>query len=303
MRSGRDDTWLVVGADGGIGGGLFRRLAAAGLPAQGTTRRAGVAQPSVNALDLAAPSVSWNLPPRVAVAYLCAAVTSGEECRRSPEVTRLVNVERTLDLARMLRDRGALVVFLSTNQVFDGSRPHRLAEDRPCPETEYGRQKAEAEAEILALGGAVVRLTKVFTRPPALFRSWADALAAGETVAPLADMVFSPVPPGVATDALVAVGSRRARGVVQVSGERDVSYAEVANAIADQVGASRLLVRPGLVAARGLHPGSAPRHTTLDTRRLVQEFEMVVPPVETTVEGLVRDAAPGSQRAGNGRAA
>jgi hypothetical protein len=47
-----------------------------------------------------------------------------------------------------------------TNLVFDGSVPCRNAHDAACPVTEYGRQKAEAEKQLLALGNmaAVVRV-------------------------------------------------------------------------------------------------------------------------------------------------
>jgi dTDP-4-dehydrorhamnose reductase len=290
-----DGLRLVVGSDSGIGSRLFARLAAAGVFVRGTTRRPGSAGGPVGLLDLSEPPSAWELPDRVSVAYLCAAVTSIEECTREPVRTRAVNVDRTVTLARHLRERGALVVFLSTNQVFDGTRPRRPADDLVCPRTEYGRQKADTEREVLALGGAVVRLTKVFTAPPPLLRNWAAALQAGDPVAPFSDMVLSPVPSELVTGVLAAVGDRRAVGVVQVSGDRDVSYAELAARLADRVGADRGLVRPVTAATRGLAPGAAPPHTTLDTIRLVREFGAAVPQVEATVGGLIDRAAADAQ--------
>ena len=272
-----EDLWLIVGGDSTIGAALARQ---AGRRAICTSRRP--ASDNVLSLDLASDPASWVLPESIEVVFLCAAVTSIEVCRTQPAETRLVNVERTLSLARLLAARGAHVVFLSTNQVFDGSRPHRLASDPTCPQTEYGRQKAEAERGILDLGGAVVRLTKVMAEVPPLFRSWDAALREGRTIAPFEDLFFSPVPLDAVMRTLVEVGARRLSGIVQVSGACDVSYADVAKRLA----ADRDLVRPVSVASKGIRPEAAPRFTTLDCSRLNCELSIAIPAVFETIDSL-----------------
>mgnify|MGYP003345501769 CR=1 FL=1 len=167
--------WLVVGGDSTIGSALVRQATAAGRRVIGTSRK--WSEKSLR-LDLADDSRSWVLPERVGVAYLCAAVTSMDACRTSPGGTRWINVVQTTALARLLAARGARVVFLSTNQVFDGSKPHRPANDPTCPRSEYGRQKADAEHAILDCGGSVIRFTKVMAEKNALFQSWATTLRA-----------------------------------------------------------------------------------------------------------------------------
>jgi xanthine dehydrogenase small subunit len=59
-------------------------------------------------------------------------------------------------LARRLLSLGAFVVFTSTNLVFDGEQAHYATCATPHPTSEYGRQKAEAERALLALGARVV---------------------------------------------------------------------------------------------------------------------------------------------------
>lgn len=248
--------WLIVGADGGIGSALAARLPNAVC----TSRRPSRAE--VLLLDLERDPRSWQLPDDVSVAFLCAARCSIMDCRKHPSETRMVNVLRTVQLAERLALRGSFVVFLSTNQVFDGSIPFRKPGDAPCPLTEYGRQKAEAERAILALNGAAVRFTKVFGDVPPLLRTWAESLQRGETIEPFADLMCSPVPVSAAVQALVACGERREPGIVHVSGDRDVSYSAVASLLAASLGAAPELVRPVTGAAR-IDAATATPHTTL----------------------------------------
>lgn len=270
-----DAAWLVVGADGGIGRPLLARLRADGRPAVGTTRRAdgdGVH------LDLSADPNSWQLPDRVAVVYLCAAVTSIDACRRDPAGTRAVNVDRTLALTARLRECGAHIVFLSTNQVFDGTVPFRGEGDAVCPLTEYGRQKATAEAALLAAGGTtVVRFTKVVPPHWPLVRNWRAALDRGEPVEAFGDMVLSPVPLGIAVEALVRVGAKRPGGVIHVSGAEDYTYAEFARRLAVAVEADPDLVQTVSCRERGIPPEAAPAHTALVTERLRRELGIEAP--------------------------
>ena len=281
--------WLVVGADGQIGQRLLRRLQAEGRPAVGTTRRDS---PGLLPLDLAGPPQQWQLPERVAVAYLCAAIASIDKCESDPVGTRLINVERTLELVERLHARGGHVVFLSTNQVFNGAKPMRSEKDAVCPLTEYGRQKAEVEAKLLAGGrAAIVRFTKVVVPGWKLIGDWAAALGQGEPIAAFADMVMAPVPAAFAVEALTAIGAARATGIFHVSGERDISYLEVALRLAKRIGASRDLVRPMSIAERKITRAAAPLHTTLDAGRLRREFGLACPPAIATLDEVFETRA------------
>jgi dTDP-4-dehydrorhamnose reductase len=181
---------------------------------------------------------------------------------------------------------GAFVIYLSTNQVFDGSVPHRLPDDPLSPVTEYGRQKAEAERQIRQHGDsvAVVRFTKILEPSPLLFSAWVESLKNGESIQPFSDMVLSPIPLSCAVSVLRLVADQRLPGILQVSGESDVSYAEAARLAVKLVKADPSLVKPikASESARFIEP--LPKHTTLNTDRLKSTLGIIPPGVRWTIE-------------------
>ncbi len=283
MRHGRH---LVIGAGGTLGSALLRTLRAQGDDALGVFRRADADCPR---LDLSKDPERWPIPEGLACAYLCAAVTSTDACRRHPAATRLVNVEQTLRLAERLLTAGCFVVFPSTNLVFDGATPRCPADAPPSPRLEYGRQKAEAEARLLALGGgvAVLRLSKVLAPGMPLLSKWAQDLSHGHPVAPFLDMVMSPLPLALAVEAMLGVAQAPAGGLWQLSASEDMSYARAAQIVARRVGAPQALVRP--VRWRDAQPDleHVPAHTTLDSSRFARELGLVAPSAQAALEGTL----------------
>ena len=275
---------LIVGADGMLGRRLALRLADRGERVLRTMREP---EPGAIGLDLSADVAAWTLPREVEVAYLCAAVASLERCRRDPAGTWSVNVTGTVNLARAVIRHGAMVVFPSTNLVFDGSVALQRVETPVAPATEYGRQKAEAERQLMALSDRVciIRFSKVLGPGTPLFTQWADDLRQGRTIRPLADMVLAPVPLDFAVDVLFRAGREGLRGILQVSGPQDVSYESVARHIARRIGASETLIEPITSAGSGLNLEHVPLHTTLDVSRLRDDLAMTPPDVWTTIDG------------------
>ncbi len=279
---------LVVGGDSTIGNALAETLQQRGEFVWRTSRRASSLGPHVQFLDLDEESAKWRLPDAVDIAYLCTGVTSLKNCREDRENSRRTNVDQTLTLARMLIDRHAFVVFLSTNLVFDGSVAFRNPDDATCPCTEYGRQKAAVEKALMGYGNRVgiVRLSKVVPPDFSLIRQWSDALCQDRPVNPFSDMVMSPVTLLVAVSVVIAVGEARYAGITQYSADSDVTYHEVTQRLARRLGADDRLVQPRRAADSGETIEHAPSHTTLDSERARRDLGISPPSVWVTVDWL-----------------
>jgi dTDP-4-dehydrorhamnose reductase len=236
-------------------------------------------------LDLSQPEEVWPVLPQCDAAVLCAAITSLEQCRQDPAATRFVNATQTVTLAHRLAEQGCFIVFPSTNLVFDGSKPHRAAADPTCPKTEYGRQKADAEAELLRLGSrvAVVRLTKVFHAAMPLVERWIESLRLGRPIRPFSDFVCAPIGLAATIGCVAAVTERRLPGIWQLSSASDISYAAIAARIGKSGGYDPALIRPEPAGTQAPLE-HVPQFTTLDATRAAQDLDFAIAAPEAVVD-------------------
>jgi len=292
--------FFLVGGDSEIGGQTFCALKSAGAAVEATTRRLDRhAIPGRSHLDLAGDLSGWVPPPAVSSACIFAAVARLAACAADPVGSFHVNVTQTLSLIDRLLEQGAHVVFLSTNQVFDGEIPHVAPDAATHPISEYGRQKAQTEAALQAKLGqgaplAILRLAKVVSPEMSLIHNWIANLSVGRPVKAFTDMMMAPIPIELVAKAIIALMRDRAIGVFQLSGPTDVSYLDVAYYIARQVGAVPGLVKPEMAADAGQPLGATPRHTTLDSAMMLGRYGIAVPEPWSVVDSIVaaRQQAP-----------
>jgi len=262
---------LVIGGDGAIGRALAAVLTARGDVVYATTRRPECAALERRPLlDLAA-SPGFAIPD-ANVAVLCAAVTGFAACRNRPEQSRRINVDNSLTLARRLLARGMRIVYLSSSAAFDGSRANCKADDPTTPLTEYGRQKAEAERALRALGSEVtiVRLTKVIFPGLSPLAKWCDMLSRNEEVGAFADLRLAPISIGKVMDALVAIIDSGEGSIFQVAPRGDISYLEAAQHLARRCHVPVDLVRRELAADHNVPKEERPSFASMDTGRLTE---------------------------------
>jgi dTDP-4-dehydrorhamnose reductase len=273
--------FLIIGAESLIGSSLRHYWRQAGHDVAGTYLEC--ADPSADhlRLDLRQPPTAWPGLPSCDATIICSGITSLETCRRDPAASQLINVTRILDLIRCLHGRTGLLLFLSSNLVFDGSRPHRNANDPVCPRTEYGRQKAAVESGLSSqdVPWTVVRLTKVMHPRFALLQQWGSSLQAGHSIQPFSDFVCAPIPLNLVINGLARVAAEKRTGIWQFSATNDIAYSDMARHMAAALKLDSRLLQP-TESRRVLDSEHVPQHTTLDTTRAVQELGLEMPSAE-----------------------
>ncbi len=270
---------LVIGADGQVGSAALVYLAGRGHEVAGTTRRAGSVEEDRLFLDLSQPPQKWPDFPSCDAVAICTAVTSIAECENDPEGAALINLHRPLHLADMFRARGAFVLFLSSTGVFDFQKPFRRHDDPPCPATNYGRQKVEAEDKILALGGktAVLRLTKIIGPRMPLLGRWRSELASGQNIMAYEDTTIAPTTAVFASRVMHNVMGAGAEGIFHASGDEDLPYTVLAEQLVRAMGAGPEKIEARTGNMKEYPSGSSPRYTTLDMSRENDLFGLTAP--------------------------
>jgi dTDP-4-dehydrorhamnose reductase len=268
---------LVVGGDGLIGHALTADLITASWHVTCTSRRENLLSGWLH-FDLkdGVDTLPHAVVQQADVVFLCAAVTGFATCANDPEASRHINVTRSVELGRRFMQNGAHVVYLSSNAVFNGTQS-RLDEFAPTnPVTEYGRQKAECEATLLyaatKLPGdcAVVRLTKVVDSAHPLYSGWVQSFKKQAHAKAATDLIMCPVTTAYVASGLRSIGSGTLGGVYHLSGERDMTYYELATSMASLFGQGNAV--EGECIHQRLGPVPSPTFCALSMEHTTQIF-------------------------------
>ena len=176
------------------------------------------------------------------VVFNCAAFHVLDECEHEPDSAWAVNVRAVADLAR----RGAKLVHLSTNYVFDGRRPEPYAEDDvPAPRSMYAITKLAGEHAALAYGAGalVVRTTGLYgfagnaSKGGNFVQRMLTRARAGTGQLRLpADQRVQPTFTADLAGALVDAVRRDATGTVHLTNSGECTWFEFTQAIVDNAG-------------------------------------------------------------------
>jgi dTDP-4-dehydrorhamnose reductase len=217
--------YLIVGGDSTIGRALSTFWNNNGVHHFTTTRKLETVAVHRPFVDLASKNWSHLEGLHFSAVVFCAASTNLSTCENYPQDTARINVEGTTKLASYLSDRATYLLLLSSNQVFDGSKPSWKVTDHVCPVNEYGRQKAEAERLILQMQrSAVLRLTKVVHPDMHLLKQWQESLQSGKPIEAFADLNISPISLKDVVTQIDDLVQNQKTGIHHLSGKLDISY-------------------------------------------------------------------------------
>jgi dTDP-4-dehydrorhamnose reductase len=146
---------LIAGGGGQVGRELAELCAGAGDD---------VIAPNHDALDVADRDAVLQVVGTVQpdVVFNTAAWTAVDACESDPDRALLVNGLGARHVLEATQRCGAHLVHISTDYVFDGSKPTPYDEwDRPNPASVYGRSKWAGEQELAGSGATLVRISWV----------------------------------------------------------------------------------------------------------------------------------------------
>lgn len=280
---------LVIGGDGFIGSALADHLSKLQAPVLKTTRNVKNITSCNLYFDMQGNVEEFKIPEDINTAYICAAESNIEKCEKNPSRSYLINTQAPIRLAKKLVKKNIFVIFLSTSAVFDGKSPRKKIEDSPNPMTTYGFQKLETELGLKEISEniLVVRLTKTLSARSPLLKNWLEKLSEGKIIHPFSDMTVSPIHIDYLTDILITLGEKRRGGILQVSGESDATYENLARCVADIFSFSQDLVQPICSTNSDIKISYRPLYTSLDTSETEHRLNLKPQKLEICLKNIL----------------
>jgi len=294
----------VIGASGLLGRAVARELEAATNwhVVRTALRRTGPQQARLDVRDARAVEtfVAAQAPDALVIT---AAERRPDVCENDPDAARALNVDAVRSLAQAARRRGAWVLSISTDYVFDGTAPPYRCDDTPNPLNAYGRSKLDGERALLdTTDNALVLRLPLLYGPVA---EWSESavtslvpavLASAQPGAPAAAMdAWATRYPTFVPDVAVVIRellarcaqSDAVRGIAQWSGDEPMTKYEIASRLARAFGVeARLLAQTAPADAT-----PRPRDCHLDSSRLEALGIGRRTPFDTAIGAVLRDFA------------
>ena len=259
-----NDRVLLIGADGMLGRawGLMLRLAGVEFDA-----------PTLEDLDLTKPdSIDAGITDRHGRVINCAGYTDVDGAESDEAQAMAINALGTEQVARVAAARGARLVYISTDYVFDGHKREPYEEvDTPNPLNAYGRSKLEGERRALSIspGALVVRTAWLYGVGGKNFVT-SIAKLAGERVElrVVADQRGCPTYARDLAGALASLLEANVQGIVHVTGCGECTWHEFATGIVSELGLSTMITPITTAEANRLAP--RPAYSVLSNQKLMR---------------------------------
>ena len=182
-----------------------------------------------------------------------AAASKPNFCQTNREAAYAINVDASVNIARLCSERNIPCVFTSTDLVFDGKNPPYKESDPVCPINYYGEQKAIAEQKMLSIYPkvALCRMPLMFGLPSSVASTFLQGivsnLKAGKEVNLFTDEYRTPASGKAASQGLL-LAVERVEGILHLGGKERISRYDFGLLVADVLDLPSETIKPGLQA-------------------------------------------------------
>lgn len=210
-----------------------------------------------------------------------AAFTAVDECERQRETAFQVNGQGTRNVASACRDLGVPLMYISTDYVFDGSKPSPYVEsDDPHPINVYGESKLEGERSVMETLDRfwIVRVSWLFGPMGKNFvRTILDRARVGAALRVVNDQVGAPT---YTADLSQKIGEMIERdcppGVYHITNQGYCSWFEFAREALRQSELGGAALAP-ISSGESARPARRPKNSRLANARLASEGLSLLP--------------------------
>ena len=284
---------LVTGAHGQLGSELKKLSEQVGLPFRFLFTDA-------DSLDITDIDQVDRYVVHHAVPYIinCAGYTAVDKAETEREKAFAVNAAAVENVARVARDRGAKLIHLSTDFVFDGQATTPYTEAiEPHPLSVYGESKLKGEEALQAVGGdwLIIRTSWLFSRFANNFvKTMIRLMKERERLTVVDDQRGSPTYGADLEEMIVHIlqyteeHQEWKNGIYHFANRGETSWFDFARAIQQLAGIEGCEVLP---ISTKEYRSSAPRpaYSVLDSSKIRDTFHVEIPGWEEALERCIRE--------------
>jgi len=283
--------YAVIGGDSMLGGALSNFLNENKKNVIKTSRRKDLEERVVY-LDFSVES-SWKNILDATDACIVGGVTDYWECKNNPEA-RFINEVCIPKLALYLCKNDIRVTLISSNTVFGGEKPWPNENDEHNPGLDYGKQKSNAEKNLLTMADKVgvrdlikiVRFSKILDIETSPIPNWIQSWSRAEQIRAFKDLIFAPITLDYATNYLNLILESKGMGHYHVSGSKDVDYVTFAEILAESLDYSSNLVSETTSLEAGVEIPFLPKFSGLGMVNTIKTFGIEGQNINTVVKEL-----------------
>lgn len=185
-----------------------------------------------------------------------AGLTSVERCEHYPDEARRLNVDLAENVAKVCAERGATMVHISTDHLYDGNKSIWTEVEQTSPINEYAKTKLMAEERVIAAcTDALIVRTNFFGWGTSYRQSFSDfiinSLKSKREVQLFRDVYYTPMLIESVVESVHDLLAKGAKGVHNVAGDDRVSKYEFGLCLANEFGLNESLIKPVSIVQRG----------------------------------------------------
>ncbi|MDD5111138.1 MAG: SDR family oxidoreductase [Candidatus Altiarchaeota archaeon] len=183
------------------------------------------------------------------IVFHTAANVDVDYCESHHEEAHAINAEGAANVAKACEKSGAMLVYISSDFVFDGKAGNYSEKDKINPINYYGQTKLEGEkAAMRECPDALIVRTSIYGLNPHgrnSFATWVtSSLSSGREIKVFNDMYFTPILTNSLAGILLSMAKSGASGIYNVAGVSSISKYDLALKVADAHGLDKNLIKP-----------------------------------------------------------
>jgi dTDP-4-dehydrorhamnose reductase len=282
-------TLFILGANGQIGRAVTKLARARGVAHAGFTH----AELDISDEKAVAAAIHY-----AGTVTNCAAFTAVDKAESEPELAHAINAGAVAGLARVAAARGAPLIHLSTDYVFDGSKtlPY-VEEDSTNPLSSYGRSKAAGETALRSFcpRHIIIRTSWVYAAEGSNFvRTMLRLASERQSLRVVADQHGGPTAANDIAEAILTVASKihepgfAAWGTYHFAGAPATTWYDFARAIL--AGRNDTKITP-IGTADYPTPARRPRNSVLDCSKIHARFGIAQPDWRKSLDRVLSEIA------------